>query len=68
MRVAVVSANPEANFSIAGVSDGQPYKRVEVGEPWFTMVLPLSQDYRITVRVASGTGTASYVLSIAIAP
>jgi hypothetical protein len=66
MRVAVVSANPEANFSIVGVTDGQPYKRVEVGEPWYSMVLPSSQDYRITVRVASGAGTATYVLAIAI--
>lgn len=68
MRVAVVSANPDANFSIVGVSDGQPYKRVEVGEPWFYLVLPSSQDYQINVRVASGSGTASYVLAIAIAP
>lgn len=68
MRVALVSANPDANFSIAGVSDGQPYKRVEVGEPWFYLVLPSTQDYQINVRVASGSGTASYVLAIAIAP
>ncbi len=68
MRVAVVSANPEANFSIVGVTDGQPYKRVEVGEPWYSLVLPSTQDYRITVRVASGAGTATYVLAIAIAP
>jgi len=68
MRIALVSANPEANFSVVGVTDGQPYKRVEVGEPWFYLVLPSSQDYRIDVRVASGAGAASYVLAIAIAP
>ncbi len=68
MRVALVSANPSANFSLVGVTDGQPYKRVEVGEPWFYLVLPSTQDYRIDVRVASGAGTASYVLAIAIAP
>jgi len=68
MRIALVSANPDANFSVVGVTDGQPYKRVEVGEPWFYLVLPSSQDYRIDVRVASGAGSASYVLAIAIAP
>lgn len=68
MRVALVSANPDANFSVVGVSDGQPYKRVEVGEPWFDLALPSAQDYQITVRVASGAGTASYALAIAIAP
>lgn len=68
MRVALISANPSANFSVVGVTDGQVYKRVEVGEPWFYLVLPSTQDYRIDVRVASGAGTASYVLAIAIAP
>lgn len=68
MRVALVSANPSANFSVVGVQDGQPYKRVEVGEPWFYLVLPSTQDYRIDVRVASGAGTATYILSVAIAP
>jgi hypothetical protein len=68
MRVSLTSANPNANFSIVGVTDGQPYKRVEVGEPWFTFILPSTQDYRITVRVASGAGSATYVLAIAIAP
>jgi len=68
MRIALASANPDANFSVVGVTDGQPYKRVEVGEPWFYLVLPSSQDYRIDVRVASGSGSASYVLAIAIAP
>ncbi len=68
MRVALVSANPDANFSVVGASDGQPYKRVEVGEPWFYLVLPTSQDYQINVRIATSKGTASYILSLAIAP
>ncbi len=68
MRVALVSANRSANFSVVGLTDGQPYKRVEVGDPFFTLVLPSTQDYQINVRVAAGTGTASYILSMAIAP
>jgi hypothetical protein len=68
MRASLTSANFDANFSIVGVSDGQPYKRVEVGEPWFTLKLPSTQDYKITVRVASGAGSATYVLAVAITP
>ncbi len=68
MRIALVSANTNANFSMVGVTGGQPYKRVDVGEPWFYPVLLSSQDYRIDVRVASGAGLAGYVLAIAIAP
>lgn len=68
MRISLTSANPDANFSVVGVTDGQLYKRVEVGEPWFTFVLPSAQDYRITARVASGAGTATYVLAVAITP
>jgi hypothetical protein len=68
VRIGLISANPNANFSVVGVTDGQPYKRIEVGEPWFSFVLPSTQDYRVDVGVASGSGTASYVLAIAIAP
>ena len=68
MRVSVTSANFSANFSIVGVTDGQPYKRVDVGEPWYTLKLPSTQDYKITVRVAAGAGAATYALAIAITP
>jgi hypothetical protein len=62
----VSAARPAA--PIVRVTDGQPHKRVEVGEPWFTFQLPSAQDYRITARVASGAGTATYALAIAITP
>ena len=33
MHVLVTSPSSLVNFSLQGVSDGQPYKRAEVGEP-----------------------------------
>lgn len=66
MVVAIVSANEVANFAITGLTDGQPYKRLVNEDRYFSMVLPATQDYRIDV--ATPGGTASYILSIAIAP
>lgn len=66
MVVAIVSANEVANFAITGVTDGIPYKRLVNEDRYFTMVLPATQDYRIDV--ATPGSTASYVLSVAIAP
>ena len=66
MTVAVVSPKNLANFAITGVSDGQPYKRLENESRYYTFTLPRTQDYLIAVAVPSGT--AQYVLSIAVAP
>jgi len=53
MRVALVSANPEPTSPLSVSPTASLTKRVEVGEPWYYLVLPSTQDYRITVRVAS---------------
>ena len=66
MTVAIVSPKNVANFAIVGVTDGQPYKRLENEDRYYSLTLPLTQDYRISVAVPSGT--AQYVLSIAVAP
>jgi hypothetical protein len=66
MTVAVVSPKNLANFAITGVSDGQPYKRLENEDRFYTITLPKTQDYLIAVAVPSGT--AQYVLSIAVSP
>lgn len=66
MTIAIVSANNRANFSIQGVSDGTPYKRLENEDRYHTFRLPATQDY--LVKVAAASGTSSYVLAIAIAP
>lgn len=52
------------NFAISGVSDGQPYKRLAVASRSFSFVLPITQDYLITV---AGDGAAtSYSLFVSI--
>jgi hypothetical protein len=66
MTVAIVSPKNLANFAITGVSDGQPYKRLENEDRFYTITLPKTQDYLIAVAVPSGT--AQYVLSIAVSP
>ena len=66
MTVAVVSPKNLANFAITGLSDGQPYKRLENESRYYTFTLPRTQDYLIAVAVPSGT--AQYVLSIAVSP
>jgi hypothetical protein len=66
MTVAVVSPKNLANFAITGLSDGQPYKRLENESRYYTFTLPRTQDYLIAVAVPSGA--AQYVLSIAVAP
>ena len=66
MTVAIVSPKNVANFAITGVSDGQPYKRLENEDRFYTITLPMTQDYRISLAVPSGT--AQYVLSIAVSP
>jgi len=66
MSVAIVSPKNVANFAITGVTDGQPYKRLENEDRFFSFMLTTTQDYLITVAVPSGA--AQYVLSIAVAP
>jgi hypothetical protein len=66
MVMTIVSANETANFSVQGVSDGQPYKRVENEDRYFTLTLPSTQDYLI--NIATPGPTVDYILSVAIAP
>ena len=66
MTVAIVSPKNVANFAVTGVSDGQPYKRLENEDRFFTFLLSSTQDYLIAVAVPSGT--AQYGLSIAVSP
>lgn len=66
MSVAIVSPKNVANFAITGVTDGQPYKRLENEDRFFTFMLTTTQDYLITVAIPSGA--AQYVLSVAVSP
>jgi hypothetical protein len=64
MTVAIVSRNDAANFSIVGLADGVPYKRVIFEDRMFSFVLERTQDYLVTVQVPSGR--ADFVLSLSI--
>lgn len=66
MVMTIVSPNETANFSVQGVSDGQPYKRVENESRYFTLTLPSTQDYLI--NIATPGPAVDYILSVAIAP
>lgn len=64
MEVQVVSGG-EVNFTLTGDADGEIYKRMEVGEPYWRSVLPRSQDYRIRVGGWS-EAVQSYTLTVTI--
>ncbi len=49
MTVELVSSGGVANFAITGADDGQPYKRLVNESRVWTMRLPQTQDYRLTV-------------------
>ena len=64
MTVEIVSANPEANFGVQGLDDGQPLKRLHIAGPVWSDVLPATQDYLVTVAVPEGA--ADYALIITV--
>ena len=64
MAVQIASPGSLANFAITGVSDGQPYKRLVNEERFFSFVLPMTQDYLITV--ASAAGAVDFNLSVSV--
>jgi hypothetical protein len=64
MTVEIFSPGGQANFSIQGVSDGQPYKRLENESRSFTFQLPATQDYLI--GVATPGGATNYDLRVTV--
>ncbi|MBV6466050.1 MAG: hypothetical protein DYG87_04730 [Anaerolineae bacterium CFX3] len=61
----VVSSNSNTvGFSLVGVTDGQPYKRLENESRTFETILPLTQDYLISVAIPGGSD--NYTLTVAI--
>lgn len=61
----IVSDNNVANFSLVGVSDGQPYKRLVNEDRFWDGALPLTQDYRIGVHALTDT---DFSLFLSITP
>lgn len=66
MHIELTSTNGKANFSLQGVDDGQPYKRVETESRQWEGTLPASQDYLIWVRTPDSAD--SYTLTVTIDP
>ena len=64
MTVTINSPGNAANFSILGVDDGSPLKRIENEDRTWTGILPGTQDYIIAVAVPSGS--AAYTLTVTI--
>lgn len=64
MYVELQSAGGYANFAISGVSDGQPYKRLENEARSYSFPLPRSQDYLITVGTADVGVTYTLFVSV----
>ncbi len=67
MRVELVSDYGIANFSVQGVSDGQPLKRLENSDTVWTGTLPATQDYLIQIATLEGS-TTNYSLYVEVMP
>ena len=65
LNILVTSPSPTTNFSVRGVSDGIQYKSAQDGRREWSMVLPRSQDYLITLSTAVNT---SFVMEVTIPP
>ena len=67
MYVSIQSPDDIANFSIVGVSDGQPLKRLENEDRAWSGTLPATQDYLITVANPRGV-RVQYTLNVSFSP
>jgi hypothetical protein len=63
--IVLSSPSPSANFTVVGVSDGIPYKSQGNSALSFTFMLPLTQDYLISIWATVNT---SYSLVLTIPP
>jgi hypothetical protein len=64
MTVEVFTPADDVLLGISGASDGIPYKRTAVAGSSFSFVLPLSQDYLITLEAAGGDTDYTMVVTI----
>ncbi len=65
MTVDLVTEGNVANFSLSGVSNGQPYKRTASESRTFTFMVPVTQDYLISIETLEPT---DYTLTVIIPP
>ncbi len=65
MTVQVSSPANVVNFSLVG-ADGSPLKRIENGPPFYSVRLPLTEDYTVCVGAPAGTPSTYYALVVTI--
>lgn len=63
LQIVIHSDGNRANFGVSGLADGQPYKRVENESRDWWIILPTTQDYRLTIAAFAPT---SYELTMEI--
>jgi hypothetical protein len=66
--IEIVSESSRGNFGLSGVSDGQPYKRIENEDRVWSAVLPQMQDYVLTVAAPTDAPTTGYRIVLTIEP
>ena len=66
--IKIVSEFNRANFALSGMSDGQPYKRLEDELHNWSAELPATQDYLLTVATPAGAATTGYRIFLTIEP
>jgi SH3-like domain-containing protein len=66
--IEIVAEFNQANFALSGMSDGQPYKRVEDELHSWSAELPTTQDYLLTVAVPADATTTGYRIFLTIEP
>ena len=64
MTVEIASPGQVVNFAVSGVDDGQPYKRLDNEDRFWSGSLPATQDYLITVVTANGN--PDYLLTVTV--
>lgn len=67
MHIELISSDASARLGVTGVSDGTPYKRLSVGGTVFDLVLPLTQDYKISIATDTGA-PVRYELYVEVLP
>ncbi len=67
MYVGIQSPDAIANFSVVGINDGQPLKRLENEDRAWQGILPSTQDYLITVANPRGV-RVQYTLNVSFSP
>lgn len=66
--IEIVSEENRASFAVSGMGDGQPYKRLEDELRSWSIELPATQDYLLTVAAPADAPTTGYRIFLTIEP